>query len=373
MNPTSPAMVPPRPGNAARSPRNSATVATGFVSGMLSGMLRHGRDPTPLLAAAGIELADSATRVPVDRYARLYNLVIDALADEGFGLFSLPMRPGAFEFLCGSMLGASDLREALWRAQRFLALVLPDLSIAVRSSVRHAELEISETRPLGLAYADPVRVFAFEWLLRLLHGLACWFAGRGLALDAVRFPYPRPAHAADYALVYTEHSSFDGEVLQAQFRANLLDLPLRRDEAALNAFLESGPGKISMLYRRDREAVFRVRDLLRDALPDNLSLEDVAHRLHMSPRTLHRRLEEEGSGFRAIKDAIRRDIALSRLTKTGQPIATLASDLGYADASAFYRACVGWTGLSPERFRRRLQQGNGGDEGSPVRARPPSG
>ena len=149
---------------------------------------------------------------------------------------------------------------------------------------------------------------------------------------------------------HTEHSSFDGEVLQAQFRANLLDLPLRRDEAALNAFLESGPGKISMLYRRDREAVFRVRDLLRDALPDNLSLEDVAHRLHMSPRTLHRRLEEEGSGFRAIKDAIRRDIALSRLTKTGQPIATLASDLGYADASAFYRACVGWTGLSPERF-----------------------
>jgi len=336
-------------------------------------MARHGRNPAPLLAAAGIELADSATRVAVDRYALLYNLVIATLHDEGFGLFSEPMRPGAFEFLCRGMLGAADLGEALQRANRFLAIVLPDLSVTVRRLDQRAELVIRETRPLGVAHDDPARVFAFEWLLRLLHSLACWLVGRGLALDTVRFPYPRPAHADDYALVYTEHSSFEAEVLQAHFRANLLDLPLRRDEAALTVFLEGAPGKISMLYRRDREAVFRVRDLLRDALPNSLSLEEIAGRLHMSPRTLHRRLEEEGSGFRAIKDAIRRDIALSRLTKTSQPIATLASDLGYADTSAFYRAFVGWTGISPERFRRRLHVSNIPPDADAPRGAPSSG
>ena len=346
---------PAQRGKPLKTGRNSATVAAGFVTGMLSGMARHGRDPTPLLTAAGIELADSATRVPVDRYALLYNFVIKALEDEGFGLLSEPMRPGAFEFLCRAMLGAADLAEALQRAVRFLAMVLPDLAVTIARFEQRAELRILETRPLGLGRDDPARVFAFEWLLRLLHGLSCWLVGRGLALDAVRFPYERPAHADDYALVYTEHSAFGGEVLFAQFRANLLDLPLRRDETALTAFLDGAPGKISMLYRRDREAVFRVRDLLRDALPQSLSLEEIAERLHMSPRTLHRRLEDEGSGFRAIKDAIRRDIALSRLTKTNQPIATLASDLGYADTSAFYRAFVGWTGLSPEQFRRRLR------------------
>jgi len=47
--------------------RNQATVAMGFVSGMLSGMHRHGHDPTPLLAATGISLADAASRIPVDR------------------------------------------------------------------------------------------------------------------------------------------------------------------------------------------------------------------------------------------------------------------------------------------------------------------
>jgi AraC-like DNA-binding protein len=110
-----------------------------------------------------------------------------------------------------------------------------------------------------------------------------------------------------------------------------------------------------MLYRNDRELVMRVRDLLRDALPELPELESTARTLRMTPRTLNRRLEEEGSSFRAIKDALRRDIALTRIAKTEQPVATLAADLGYADPSAFYRAFVGWTGVSPSAYRRRLK------------------
>lgn len=335
-----------------------ATVAMGFVHGMLSGLQRRGRDAAPFLAAAGIDAADPASRIPIDRYARLYNDVTRALDDEGFALFAQPMRCGSFEFLCRGMLGAATLGEALDRAARFLRIVLPDMAVSVRRADapddERAELRISETRRLADYRGDPARVFAFEWLLRLIHAVSCWLVGRGLALDSVHFPYPRPAHADDYALVYTEHSYFDAGTLVARLRDNLLDLPVRRDEAALAAFLDGAPGKISMLYRRDRDMVLRVRDLLRDALPASLTLEDVAARLHLSPRTLHRRLEDEGSGFRTIKDALRRDIALSRLTKTAQPVAQIAAELGYADPSAFYRAVVAWTGLSPERFRQQL-------------------
>ena len=333
--------------------RSQATVAMGFVTGMLAGLIRRGIDPAPLLAATGIDIADAASRIPVDRYAALYNRINRELDDEGFGLFAQPMRPGSFEFLCRSTLSAPTLAEALHRASRFLRLVLPDLAVSIRRQHGQAELLISETRPLAGRIDAPGRVFAFEWLLRLLHGLACWLAGRGLALDAVTFPYPAPAHAADYALIFTEHSHFDGERLIASFNANLLDLPIRRDEAALNTFLDGAPGKITTLYRRDREMVIRVRDLLRAALPATLSLENIAERLYLSPRTLHRRLENEGASFRAIKDALRRDTALARLSKTKDPIAQVAADLGYADPSAFYRAFVEWTGMAPAHYRRR--------------------
>lgn len=308
---------------------------------------------------AGIDIADTATRIPIDRYAALYNRVTLAMDDEGFGLFSRPMPPGSFEFLCRGCLSAPTLAEALTRAGRFLRLVLPDLVVCVRRHQGHAELLIAENRKLAADPDDPGRVFAFEWLLRLLHALSCWLASRGIALDNIIFPYRRPPHFADYALIFTADSRFAPTVpggtgtLVARFNANLLDLPVRRDEAALATFLEGAPGKITMLYRRDREMVIRVRDLLRAAMPATPGLDDIAARLHMSPRTVHRRLEEEGSSFRAIKDALRRDLALARLTKTQDAVARIAAELGYADPSAFYRACIEWTGLSPAHYRRQ--------------------
>lgn len=306
----------------------------GFVTGMLAGLARRRIDQKPLLRAAGIDIADAASRIPIDRYAALYNRLNRELDDEGFALFAQPMRVGSFEFLCRACLSAPTLAEALSRASRFLRVVLPDLAVSFRRAYGRAGLLITETRKLADNPDDPGRVFAFEWLLRLLHGLACWLAGRGLALDSVIFPYRRPDHSADYPLIFTEDSRFAPTVpggvgtLVASFNANLLDLPIRRDEAALASFLDGAPGKITMLYRRDREMVIRVRDLLRAALPATLSLEDIAGRLHLSPRTVHRRLEAEGSSFRNIKEALRRDMALSRLAKTRDSVAQVASDLG---------------------------------------------
>ena len=348
------------------TPRSKATVSMGFVTGMLAGLRHRDQDSSALLHAAGIEIADSASRIPIDRYAALYNLLNRQLDDEGFGLFSQPMRVGSFEFLCRACISAPTLAEALERACRFLRLVLPDLAVSIRRQHGHAELIIAERRHLAAETDDPGRVFAFEWLLRLLHGLSCWLAGRGLALDSVIFPYRKPAHFDDYALIFTEDSRFAPTVpggmgaLVASFNANLLDLPIRRDEAALAAFLDGAPGKITMLYRRDREMVQRVRDQLRAALPATLTLDDIAARLYLSPRTIHRRLEEEGSSFRAIKDALRRDMALARLTKSKDSIAQVAADLGYADTSAFYRAFVDWTGMAPMHYRQQWKAGNEG-------------
>ncbi len=346
-------------------PRPRATVATGFVRGMLAGLEGRGVAARPLLERAGIAagaLDDPSARVPVERYAALYKLLNEELDDEGFGLFSAPMRVGSFEFLCRGAITAPTLAVAIERAARYLRLVLPDLAVSLDRDRGEARLCLREQRAIPVG-----RVFAFEWLLRLLHGLCSWLVGRGIVLDAVGFPYARPAHADDYALIYTANSTFstfptfsDGSpfeapALVATFAADLLDLPIRRDEAALQSFLAGAPGKLTTLYRRDREMVLRVRLCLRDALPGPMPLAEVARALHISPRTLHRRLADEGSSYRAIKDALRRDIAIARLAKTGQALAGIAADLGFADASAFYRAFVGWTGMAPAHYRRRLQ------------------
>ena len=353
---TQPSSAPPQ-----QTPR--ATVAAGFVTGMLAGaMARPNSAPriAQLLAATGVPdsvLSDPSVRIGVAHYAELYNRLAQELDDEAFGLFAAPMRRGSFEFMCRGVIAAANLAEALDRAVRFLHLVLPDIIVRIDRAdggPARLSLKLADHSPLTSRLAgDPRRVFAFEWLLRLLHALACWLVGRGLALDTVSFPYPRPRHADDYALIYTERSEFDAPdaTLTATLTANLLDLPIRRDEASLAAFLEGAPGKIAMLYRRDRETVLRVRDLLRAALPELPPAAAVARRLNLSERTLHRRLAEEGTNYRAIRDALRRDIALARLAKTQVPISRIASDLGYAEPSAFYRAVICWCGCSPRTFR----------------------
>ena len=335
-----------------QNPRS--TVAIGFVTGMLSGIEPNGRIAQELLRDAGIAtslISDPAARIPVSRYASLYRLTAEKLEDEGFALFSRPLHKGTFEFLCRSVLSAADLGEALDRACRYLRLVLDDLEAEVRRGDTSALLVIRQ----GASFraSDFGRVFAFEWLLRLLNGLGAWLTARPLAFDSVAFTYPQPAHATDYELVFAPHCTFKAPALEASFPLDALSAPVLRDDSALRTFLDEAPASITTLYRRDRAISQRVKDSIRAALPEQHALPDVARTLFLSPRTLHRRLEEEGSSFRAIRDGVRRDLAMEWLTKSQRPLGSIAGDLGFADASAFYRAFRTWTGEGARQFRLR--------------------
>jgi AraC-like DNA-binding protein len=341
---------PPR-----RTTGSAPTVAIGFVTGILAGIGRTGLSPRELLEHAGIAsdlIHQRNARVPVARYAALYRLINEQLDDEGFALFSRPLRRGSFELLCRAVLSAPTLETALERIARTLRVLLDDVSVDLESGNRTAILVIAEEQPLPVGRAG--RVFAFEWLLRLIHGLAAWLVAHPLPLDEVSFPYPPPLHVADYELVFAPRYTFDAPRLEARFPVEWLALPVRRDEAALQAFLVGAPASITTLYRRDRALALRVREHLRAALPEHLALPALAERLFLSPRTLHRRLEDEGTSFRAIKDGLRRELAIEWLTKTQRPLGRIGSELGFADAAAFYRAFAAWTGSGPREYRRRF-------------------
>jgi AraC-like DNA-binding protein len=83
-----------------------------------------------------------------------------------------------------------------------------------------------------------------------------------------------------------------------------------------------------------------------------LDLPTIAKRQHLSPRTLQRRLAEEGTTFQKILESLRRDLCLRHLKSARDPLSEIAYLAGFADASSFNRAVRRWTGQTPLRYRQ---------------------
>jgi AraC-like DNA-binding protein len=84
-------------------------------------------------------------------------------------------------------------------------------------------------------------------------------------------------------------------------------------------------------------------------------LDTVARALAVSPRTLCRRLKEEGSSFRLVLSEVRKGLALDYLESSDLPLEEIAALLGYQDAANFNRAFQKWVDQAPGRYRRRMR------------------
>ncbi len=101
-----------------------------------------------------------------------------------------------------------------------------------------------------------------------------------------------------------------------------------------------------------------VRGVLRaQIVRSDVSEESVARRLGLGPRTLQRRLQAEGTGFREIRTRVLEGRARALLCDTRLTVDEIAASLGYAEPNSFRRAFRSWTGLSPAAYRARVDAG----------------
>jgi AraC-like DNA-binding protein len=326
------------------------TIAISFVRAAVEAARAHGLAPAQLLAPAGIHpslLKIDASRVSAEQYAGLWRTYIERLGDEFFGQDARRMKPGSFALLCRSVVHCKSLEAALQHAARFFDVILDEHGLALSRAGARARLTLLQ--PEGA----PARPFGHETLLVIVHGLACWLVGRRIPILAAAFAYPEPLHSGEYPDLFVAQPRFDAPATMLEFPATVLDLPIVQSEDSAKEFLRQAPANILLKYKSTQSLSARIRRRLRQILPDDLpDLESMARELNTAPATLRRKLKAEGQTYQAIKDDLRRDLAISYLSATQLPIRDIALSLGFLEPSAFHRAFRKWARTSPGAYRR---------------------
>ena len=124
-------------------------------------------------------------------------------------------------------------------------------------------------------------------------------------------------------------------------------LPLAHGNLALHGQLRSvAAGLHSQLESHGFIDV--VRDRIKVLLPRGRSnIEAVADALHMTPRTLQRRLQDDGTTFRALVEASRKSIMLGCFERNATTD-EIMRHAGYTNARAFRRALRRWNMPDPD-------------------------
>lgn len=147
--------------------------------------------------------------------------------------------------------------------------------------------------------------------------------------------------------------AWNAPLLEVEFRADILKRPLRRTDARLLGYLSRRAEELRAQLPDDVGFQARVkREIGLRLAQGEPSLKEIASRLGVSERTLHRRLAQENARFQTLLDEIRHERALLLLGNARLSAAEVSALLGYTDSSAFFRAFRRWTGQTPQAFRR---------------------
>ncbi len=324
------------------------TVAIQQVQQILQGVRRQGRDVLPLLQRAGISptLLDAPlARVSLAQYALLIRVLRRATRDELWGLCPRPLPLGSFAQCAALGLRCTDLAQALRLGFRHIHGLQADFvpRLLLQGEVARVQLVRRGPPDAGLDYAQKAfLLFAF--------GLACWWVARRVPLLSV--DYTEAVPRSDSSRVY-QAPVRDGEPhIGLSFDARWLALPVVQSAQSLGEFLARAPTDLLIRYRDASSVSERIRRLLQRRLGAELpALEDIGQALAMTPQTLRRRLHEEGHGFQALKDALRRDAAIADLARPELTLMAIANRLGFSEPSTFQRAFKKWTGVAPGEYR----------------------
>jgi AraC-like DNA-binding protein len=324
----------------------------GSVAGLIATTLRaYGCDPEPLFVAAGLDpgrVTDPNARFPMLRMQKLWKLAVSATGEPCLGLVAArQFQPAMLHGLGLAWLVSDTLLDAFGRLVRYARLINSDLHFRLEEHPDTIDLiaMLPEMLPSDFEYtAADLGIAAFLRMCQIT-------AGQPILPRHVTLQRPQPYCLVQFKEMFGTSIEYGTPENRLCFDRQLLTSHL----ASANPELARINDQVvtDYLARFDRESItMQVRSKIIHQLPDGIPRQEViADTLHVSLRSLQRRLKEEDTSFKDLLEETRQQLAQQYLRDTRRSIGEITYLLGFSEPSNFTRAFKRWTGKSPAQYR----------------------
>ncbi len=342
---------------------DKAYIAGHFLLAAMQGAIDLGYSQDKLLALAGIsnkvfntEVSNGfmdkcdLPRITEAELTKMVKIVWKLTHDEFMGFTTEPCHAGTFALMAEHCLSATTLGAMLTRSAHFFSVICPQLITAIEQR-DDLKGRVFFTIHIVDAQKDNEH-FLQEFLLLMWQRFSCWLVNQQIPFNSTHFSYIAPKHAQFYDEMFPCEHLFEQKRCGFTFHEKYLHLPIVRNQSELTDFLATSPAYILRRPHQDYRLGTQIKHFL--AQSDFLlmpSLAQVGKEFGITPRSVSRKLKEEGTSFSQIKDSIRLAYAKKLLLTEQLSIVQISERVGFADVVSFSRAFKRWTGMSPSSWR----------------------
>jgi AraC-like DNA-binding protein len=283
-------------------------------------------------------------------YPTFRRLALDALSMSGEPALGLligeRLLANSHGMLGYAALSSGTIRQAMELVELYAPLRTSLISIAHTVHAGELRIVFAETRPLG----DIQRTVLEAVMLSIKNVLDSISMGV-CQVRMVAFPFDAPDHAPLARDLFRCDVQYGQPWAGFTLLPEVMDVPLKMADP--EAFREAAlicQRELDKLTANESLAA-RVRRLLLEKHGGFPSLQVTARMFHMTPRTLHRRLVDEGTSFHELLEDVRRTLAVEHVKSGRFAIEEIAYMLGYSDLANFRRAFRRWESVPPSAYR----------------------
>lgn len=310
-----------------------------------------GHDPLPVFRSCGFQLQhfqDPENRLPFALTGKLIARCVEATGADHLGLLlgqmATPSHLGLSGFLAQS---APTVEEALQALANNVDLHDQGGVVTLDIGPRHSSVSYSVILPY-IEGIEQVSDLSAVMIYNLIHTLC----GSKWQPDSVSLERREPTDTAPYQKFFNTLIYYNATENSVTLNNRWLKVTPASSDPLLFRHLS---GEAEILHETfSSELMDELPSCLhKSLLAEQFSSKQVASRLGIHERTLHRKLQAVGTSFRGELDKARRTLSQRLLSSTSLPICDVATTLGYSDSSGFIRAFQRWCDTSPSAWRKQ--------------------